>query len=59
VYSAVTNAQNFIKIKKNLVPSPNIFEFTSINHHQPKKTLSFTPLSDEISKDLKKEALNL
>jgi DNA-3-methyladenine glycosylase I len=25
VYSAVTNAQNFIKSKKNLVPSPNIF----------------------------------
>lgn len=65
VYSAVTNAQNFIKIQKEFGSfSKYIWDFTDgkplIN--KPKTLIDVpatTLLSDKISKDLKNEALNL
>lgn len=60
VYSAVTNAQNFIKIQEEFGSfSKYIWEFTNgkplINNPKTLKDVpATTPLSDKISKDLKK-----
>ena len=60
VYSAVTNAQNFIKIQEEFSSfSKYIWEFTDgkpvINNPKTLKDVpATTPLSDKISKDLKK-----
>lgn len=60
VYSAVTNAQNFIKIQEEFGSfSKYIWEFTDgkplINNPKTSKEVpATTPLSDVISKDLKK-----
>ncbi|NRT14033.1 DNA-3-methyladenine glycosylase I [Flavobacterium sp. 28A] len=60
VYSAVTNAQNFIKIQEEFGSfSAYIWKFTDekplINNPKTLKEVSAsTPLSDKISKDLKK-----
>ena len=60
VYSAVTNAQNFIKIQEEFGSfSTYIWSFTNgvpITNHfgSMKEVPANTPLSDQISKDLKK-----